>query len=95
MTVYVDWLMHHGWVLRGHHVRNCHMFADSVDELLEFAERIGLKPRWLQGKRAIHFDLTESRRKAAVELGAVELTRKTWRKVYHMALKQGEEWRCE
>ena len=27
MTVYVDVLMNHGWKLRGHPTKNCHMFT--------------------------------------------------------------------
>ncbi|UDY80490.1 hypothetical protein [Shigella phage CT01] len=43
MTVYVDVLMNHGWKLRGHPTKNCHMFTDGdIEELHEMAEAIGM-----------------------------------------------------
>jgi hypothetical protein len=93
MAVYVDWLMQHGWVIRGRHTKSCHMFADSVGEIRQFAEKIGLKRSWLQFERAIHFDLTPSKRAEAVRAGAVELTRETFREKYHQALEQGRVYR--
>lgn len=51
----------------------CHMFADSLDELHEFANKIGMKRIWFQNKRLPHYDLTEKRRKLAVSLGAQEV----------------------
>lgn len=70
--------------------RWCHLIADTEDELHEFAQRIGLRRSWFQvpkfaGKpckpdsRAAqnwHYDVTESRRAAAVRLGAVEVTQR-------------------
>lgn len=79
MTVYVDKLEDWGWNLRGRTVQSCHLFTDSLelDELHLFAERIGLKRTWFQPHRvAPHYDLTASRRRAAVALGAVEVGRR-------------------
>ncbi len=79
MTVFVDSLMDYGWKLRGHSVKNCHMFTDDVDltELHEMALKIGMKRQWFQDKKtAPHYDLTESRRMLAVNFGAIELDRK-------------------
>ena len=57
----------------------CHMWADTVDELLKFAEDIGLKKQWLQNNSHFpHFDLTPGRRKKAIAKGAVEVNIKTW-----------------
>ncbi len=76
MSVYVDWLMHHGgkgfWAGK----KSCHMFADTLEELHDMAEKIGMKRSWFQdnGQSAEHYDLVESRRKAAIKLGAKELT---------------------
>lgn len=57
-----------------------HLQADTVEELIEFAvDQLGLNSAWLQeGSRpeAIHFDLTESKRKLAIEKGAIA---ETWR----------------
>ena len=47
----------------------CHMWADSEEELHRMAEAIGLKRSWYQGD---HYDLTESRRRAALRAGAKE-----------------------
>ncbi len=91
MSVYVDWLCAHGWVLRGRRIKSCHMFADSEAELVQFAGGIGLKPRWLQTKNAIHFDLTEGKRLAAVGAGAIELDRDTFRAAYYEARRQATE----
>lgn len=84
MTVYVDVLMNHGWKLRGHPTKNCHMFTDGdIEELHEMAEAIGMKRSWFQDKRIKHYDLHTRRRQKAVELGAVEVSRreavKIWR----------------
>lgn len=84
MTVYVDVLMNHGWKLRGHPTKNCHMFTDGdIEELHEMAEAIGMKRSWFQDKRIKHYDLHAHRRQKAVELGAVEVSRreavKIWR----------------
>ncbi|END4825127.1 DUF4031 domain-containing protein [Shigella sonnei] len=84
MTVYVDVLMNHGWKLRGHPTKNCHMFTDGdIEELHEMAETIGMKRSWFQDKRIKHYDLHARRRQKAVELGAVEVSRreavKIWR----------------
>lgn len=80
MTIYVDALMDWGWVLRGRRVDSCHMFTDcvSLDELHAMALRIGLRLAWFQSsKSAPHYDLTASRRTAAITLGAVEVDRRT------------------
>jgi hypothetical protein len=52
----------------------CHLTADNLDELIEFAEKIGLKREWLQESRngTPHFDLTLNKRKLALKQGAIE-----------------------
>lgn len=56
---------------------SCHLVTDgSLDELHAFAFRIGLKREWFQEPPAAshpHYDLTPSRRLAAVECGAKEV----------------------
>lgn len=79
MTVYVDPLMDHGWILRGQAVRSCHMFSDALDleELHRIAGRIGCRRTWFQAdKRMPHYDLTLPRRQDAIGCGAVEVTRR-------------------
>jgi hypothetical protein len=56
----------------------CHLIADTLDELHTMARRIGMKRTWFQSAPPAshpHYDLVESRRKHAVELGAIELDR--------------------
>lgn len=51
-----------------------HLMADSREELLEFADQLGLQRRWLQDKRSgVHFDVTDTVRFKAIALGAVKV----------------------
>ena len=52
----------------------CHMTADTTDELLAMADRIGVARRWLQhpGTWQEHFDIALSKRALALRYGAVE-----------------------
>lgn len=73
----VDPLLNHGWRMYGKAIPSCHMFADGLDlePLHELAKAIGLQRRWFQGDGSTpHYDLTPSKRAAAVAAGAVELT---------------------
>jgi hypothetical protein len=70
MAVYVDKLVDYRWRLGP----SCHLIADSVEELIEFAVSIGLRPEWFQPKSSPHFDLTAEGRAEAVRNGAIELT---------------------
>lgn len=56
----------------------CHMIADSHAELIDMADRIGVARRWIQhrGTYREHFDICLSKRKLAIEAGALELSRK-------------------
>ncbi len=56
----------------------CHMATDgNLVELHVFSILVGLKRHWFQGGRLPHYDLTESKREIAVNLGAVESDHKT------------------
>lgn len=73
MSVYVDefklWLPKQP---RPFHLGSSHLTADTLDELHELAQRIGLKREWFQPHiYAPHYDLVESRRKRALAAGAV------------------------
>lgn len=74
MPVYVDTLVNWGWKLG----ESCHLIADTLDELHAFASKIGMKREWLQisANHTPHYDLTASRRKVAVDKGAIELPRR-------------------
>lgn len=56
----------------------CHMAADTSEELLAMADKIGVARKWLQkpGTCYEHFDIALSKRAQAVRAGAVEVTRK-------------------
>jgi hypothetical protein len=87
MTVYVDDMgmpAHVG----GLNARWSHLIADTPDELHEFAERLGLERAWFQdptvngkplaepgtrGAENWHYDVTASKRKQAIRLGAVAI----------------------
>jgi hypothetical protein len=53
----------------------CHMVADTTEELLAMADRIGIQRRWLQdaGTPREHFDVSLSKRAKALRCGAVEI----------------------
>lgn len=71
MTVYVDTMK----AKYGRMVM-CHMIADTTEELLAMADRIGVARKWLQkaGQHDEHFDIALSKRKLAVAAGAVEVS---------------------
>lgn len=73
MSVYVDKLRDWGWKLGP----SCHLIADTIEELHEFAARLGLKRQWFQHNSSCpHYDLTAGRRAMAVQLGVTELADK-------------------
>ena len=55
----------------------CHMMADTTEELLAMAEKIGVDRKWLQaaGTKREHFDICLSKRSLAIQHGAQEVTR--------------------
>ena len=69
MTVYVDQMR----APFGRMVM-CHMMADTTEELLAMADKIGLPRKWIQdaGTSREHFDVSLTKRKAACEHGASE-----------------------
>lgn len=70
MTVYVDDMR-----APFGRMKMCHMIADSTEELLDMADRIGVARRWIQhaGTHHEHFDIATSKRRLAVAAGAVEI----------------------
>lgn len=85
MPVYVDTLRPTPRSKRWPFDAACHLFADSLDELHGFAAQIGLKRTWFQPASLPHYDLTSTRRRDAVTLGAIELGRRAavekWREI--------------
>lgn len=79
IAVYVDDAYIQATVKSGslkHASKWCHMTADSTEELIDFAIRLGLQEKYIQfpGTWKEHFDITEPKRKKAVLLGAVEVS---------------------
>lgn len=89
MTVYVD-----DYKAKFRRMVVCHMMADTLDELHEFAAKLGMKREWFQDGSAPHYDVNLTRRVLAVKLGAIELpiridgkANPKWREVYQNAKK--------
>jgi hypothetical protein len=56
----------------------CHLVADSLQELHNFAARLGLQRRWFQGRSFYpHYDVTVAVRTRALRIGAVDADRET------------------
>lgn len=77
MAVYVDDVVHHYG-----NMKMCHMWADTVDELLQMADRIGVCRCWIQGHPElshakyrnaswVHFDIALGKKKKAIAAGAI------------------------
>lgn len=71
MAVYVDEARHpFGRMMM------CHMMADTTEELLAMADRIGVAKKWIQKAGTIyeHFDISKGKRAEAIAAGALEVT---------------------
>ena len=56
-----------------------HMLADSLRELFEMADRIGVARKWYQGPGKAscpHFDISASKRELAIQEGALVVDRR-------------------
>lgn len=72
MPVYVDNMKaaHQPAHRPGRNYVMCHMLADSLAELHEMADKIGVARKWFQGD---HYDICQSKKKLAVQHGAIEV----------------------
>ena len=61
------------------HMLMCHMFADTTEELMVMADRIGVQRKWIQkaGTADEHFDIAKGKRALAVTGGAIEVDDRT------------------
>ena len=86
MTVYVDDVRHHF----GRMVM-CHMWADTVEELHDMADRLGLRRSWFQKPPKAsweHYDVSLGLKAKAIAAGAV-LTDK-YGPIEHIARLRGD-----
>lgn len=49
-----------------------HLMSDDIDELHEFAARLGMKRAWFQDTSIPHYDVSEGMRQKAIRMGAVQ-----------------------
>ena len=71
MAVYVD---NEKIPFRG--LRMCHMLADTADELFEMADKIGVDRKHFQSSETPHFDISQSKRRLALQHGAKSIDRR-------------------
>jgi Protein of unknown function (DUF4031) len=83
VTVYVDDMYLYPLGQFGR-MKMSHMMADTTEELLAMADKIGVARRWVQhaGTPKEHFDIAKSKREEAIALGAIPMT-----------VKELSEWR--
>lgn len=87
MSVYVDTARHpfRGYIM-------CHMISDTLEELHDMAEQIGMERRWFQAPPKAsypHYDIPEHKRAKALALGAEEVCQRTG---LYYAARLGLEW---
>lgn len=74
--IYVDELLPCIPNTQWRHCVSCHLFADDLEELHMFAQRLGLKREWFQSQgRFLHYDITANKRRLAIKLGARPVNR--------------------
>ena len=82
MTVYVD---DAATLWRGH--RWAHLMADTLDELHDFAARLGIPRRAFQDKTSgAHYDVTAQLREHAIALGAMPISRHRDRELMRLVI---------
>jgi hypothetical protein len=86
MTVYVDDAVS---LWRGH--RWAHLMADTLDELHDFARRLGLRREKFQNKTSgAHYDVPAPLREQAIVLGAVAISRHRDRELVRAVIRQAK-----
>jgi hypothetical protein len=76
LSVYVDRLAPCVPTAKWRFTKSAHLIADDVEELHEFAARLGMKREWFQPESSPHYDLNSTRHAKAIELGAKLLERR-------------------
>lgn len=77
MTVYIDDMYKYPMGKLGR-MKMSHMIADTHEELMDMAIKIGLNPNWIQKSNTPHehFDVSIGKRWLALRHGAKEITMK-------------------
>lgn len=70
MTIYVDQYPGTDW---GKWTGGGHLLGTDLAELHKFARLLGLKRAWFQDRTFPHYDLVRSKRKLALQNGAVAI----------------------
>jgi hypothetical protein len=72
MSIYVDNAMN-----QFGRMKMSHMISDTTDELHSMADKIGIQRKWFQNNPDHpHYDISQSKRKLAIQYGAIEITAK-------------------
>lgn len=93
MSVYVDNPI---WPYRG--MLMCHMVADTPEELHVMADKIGMQRKWFQSfakAKRPHYDISEPKRKLAVQYGAVEIDSSRLIEICRRILANDAPWRAD
>ncbi len=88
MAVYVD-----NFAAQFGRMKMCHMIADTHEELVAMADRIGVDRKWIQdaGTHREHFDICKAKRALAVAAGAQEVKRMELGHIMHQKRKEMRE----
>jgi hypothetical protein len=72
-------------------MKMCHLFADTIEELHQMVDKIGVNRKWFQTKnqRFPHYDICLAKKKLAIQNGAKEVR---WRDI--SKLSEGIEKLC-
>jgi len=73
-------------------MKMCHMIADSSEELLAMADKIGVRRKWIQypGTPREHFDICLAKKELAIKAGAIAIT---WAELGRMSFERAKKWR--
>lgn len=69
----------------------CHMVADTLEELHDMAEKIGVE-RWFQNHRYPHYDICKSKRAQAIGLGAKEVNHREFVEIARRIENHKDPW---
>lgn len=67
----------------------CHMMADTQQELLDMADKIGVNKKWIQYPDTYkeHFDISSGKRVLAIKNGAIEVSMTELGKYIHARMR--------